>query len=162
MPFFENASLKLHYFEAGQGPPVLLIHGWGGRARRQWHKTIADLHASYHFYALELRGHGHSEEVADPEYDWPDLVGDCEALRALVGCERWVVVGYSFGGLVGLHYARLHPERVVAVCAVSPMMVPRWFGIMMRRLRFPVAWVLRVSRTLPPAVSGKLLHNIDR
>jgi|ERR1700694_317677 len=162
MPFFEQAGLKLHYFEVGNGPPVLLIHGWGGRARRQWHKTIADLHESYHFYALELRGHGHSEEVRDPDYDWSDLVEDCEALRKLVGCERWMVVGYSLGGLVGLHYARLYPERIKAVCAVSPMMVPASFAFVMRYLRLPVAWILRISRALPPAVSGKLMHNVAK
>ncbi|HLW37484.1 MAG TPA: alpha/beta hydrolase [Candidatus Eremiobacteraceae bacterium] len=162
MPFFERAGLKLSYFEVGHGPPVLLIHGWGGRARRQWHKTIAALHRHYHFYALELRGHGHSQEVRDPDYDWQDLVDDCEALRSLAGCERWTVVGYSFGGLVGLHYAALYPERVAAVCAVSPMMVPRSFAFVMRHLRLPVAWLLRLARTLPPSLSGKLAHNVAK
>src|SRR5579872_1487157 len=144
MPFFQRDGLRLHYVEAGTGPPVLLIHGWGGRARRQWHKTIVDLQSAYHFYALELRGHGHSEELRDPNYGWADLVEDCEALRRLAGCERWMVVGYSFGGLVGLHYARLHPDRVTAVCSVLPMMVPRSFAFLMKYFRLPVAWVLRV------------------
>lgn len=78
----------------------------------------------------------------------------------MVGVERWMVVGYSFGGTVGLHYASLHPDRVVAVCAVSPMFVPGWFALLMHRMRWPAAWVLRLSRTLPPAASGKLLHNV--
>ena len=162
MPFFERAGLKLHYFETGEGPPVLLIHGWGGRARRQWHNVIADLRGSYHFYALSLRGHGRSEEVPDPEYSWIDLVEDCEELRHVVGVERWTVVGYSLGGIVALQYAALFPDRVVAVCAVSPMIVGRWRAFAMRRLRWPIAWALKLARQLPPALSGKMVHNIAK
>jgi pimeloyl-ACP methyl ester carboxylesterase len=146
----------------GEGKPVLLIHGWGGRARRQWHKTIVDLCGSYHFYALSVRGHGHSEEVAEPDYGWGALVGDCEELRKLVGVDRWVVVGYSLGGIVGLHYASLYPDRVVAVCAVSPLIVGDWLASMMRYLRWPVAWVMRSARNLPPAISGRMLHNVAK
>lgn len=141
---------------------MLLIHGWGGRARRQWHKTILDLRGSYHFYALSLRGHGHSQEVRDPEYDWADLVADCETLRQTVGVERWMVVGYSLGGIVGLHYAAMHPERVVAVCAVSPMIVGWWLAFALRLFRLPVSWALRIARNLPPALSGKMLHNVAK
>src|SRR5215470_3209132 len=162
MPFFTRAGLKLHYFEAGQGPPVLLIHGWGGRARRQWHNHIDALRDSYHFYALSLRGHGNSEEVPDPEYSWIDLVEDCEELRQIVGVERWTVVGYSLGGIVALHYAAMFPERVVAVCAVSPMIVGRWRAFAMKRLRWPIAWTLKLARRLPPAISGKMVHNIAK
>jgi 3-oxoadipate enol-lactonase len=162
MPFFEHAGLRLHYVDAGQGPPVLLIHGWGGRARRQWHNTIMELHDSYHFYLLELRGHGHSEEVHEPDYGWSALADDCEALRQLAGCERWLVVGYSFGALVGMNYAALYPERVKAVCAVSPMLLPRSFAFAMRYLRWPVVWLLRAARRLPPALSGSLMHNVAK
>ena len=162
MPFIEHAGLRLQYFEAGQGPPVLLIHGWGGRARRQWHSTVSDLRNSYRFFGLSLRGHGQSEEVDDPEYGLNDLAADCDALRAAIGVERWFVVGYSFGGIVAFKYASLYPDRVVAVCAVSPMIVPWWMALAMRYLRWPVAFVLRLARNLPPALSGKMLHNVAK
>jgi pimeloyl-ACP methyl ester carboxylesterase len=162
MPFFEHDGLRLQYFEAGEGPPVLLIHGWGGRARRQWHTTVAEIRSSYRFYALSLRGHGQSDEVRDPEYDWRDLAADCDALRQAVGVGRWLVVGYSFGGIVAFNYAGLYPERVTAVCAVSPMIVPTWLAYGMRYMRWPVAWLLRLARILPPALSGKMLHNVAK
>jgi pimeloyl-ACP methyl ester carboxylesterase len=141
---------------------VLLIHGWGGRARRQWHRVIVDLQRSYHFFALDLRGHGHSEEVPDPEYDWSALVDDCEALRRTVSVEQWTVVGYSFGGLVALQYAALRPERVRAVCAVSPLIVPWWAAFAMRHFRLPIAWLLRLARKLPPALSTAMAHNVAK
>jgi len=162
MPFFERAGLKLHYFEEGSGPPVLLIHGWGGRAIRQWHNVITDLRDSYHFYGLSLRGHGRSEEVPEPEYSWIDLAEDCEELRQVVGVDRWMVVGYSLGGIVGLHYASLYPERTIAACAVSPMIVGRWRAFAMRRLRWPIAWAFKLARRLPPVLSTKMVHNIAK
>ena len=162
MPFFEHNGLRFQYFEAGAGPPVLLIHGWGGRARRQWHSTVSDLRASYRFFGLSLRGHGQSDEVDDPEYGLSELAADCDALRAAIGLERWLVVGYSFGGLVAFTYASLYPERVTAVCAVSPMIVPGWMAFAMRYLRWPVAFMLRLARRLPQALSGKMLHNVAK
>lgn len=162
MPFFKRDGLKLQYFEAGEGPPVLLIHGWGGRARRQWQKTVMELRGSYHFYALSLRGHGHSEEVDDPEYDWRDLAADCDALRETVGVERWMVVGYSFGGIVAFNYAKFYPDRTTAVCAISPLVIPWWMAYGMHYLRWPMAWVFRLARALPPALTGKMLHNVAK
>ncbi len=121
-----------------------------------------DLRGSYHFYALSLRGHGHSEEVDDPKYDWRDLAADCDALREAVGVQRWTVVGYSFGGIVAFYYAKLYPERTTAVCAVSPLVIPWWMAYAMHYLRWPIALVLRAARVLPPASTGKMLHNVAK
>ena len=162
MPFFERDGLALHYSEVGQGPPVLLLHGWGGRGRRQWHATMQELRDRYQFIALDLRGHGRSEEVKEPSYGWRELVGDCETLRTLLGIQRWTVVGYSFGGLVALEYARIAPDAVVAACAVAPMVLPPAIARLMRWLKVPMATLLRSARRLPPSLSGKALHNISK
>jgi pimeloyl-ACP methyl ester carboxylesterase len=162
MPFFERDGLALHYSEVGNGPPVLLIHGWGGRGRRQWHATMLELKDRYRFVALDLRGHGRSKEVKRPTYGWADLIGDSEALRDQLGIERWLVVGYSFGGLVALEYARIAPRRVVAACAVAPMVLPPVIARLVRWLKMPVATLLKSARKISPAVSGKALHNISK
>lgn len=162
MPFFERDGLALHYADVGEGPPVLLIHGWGGRGRRQWHATMQELRGRYRFIALDLRGHGRSAEVKRPDYGWDVLIADCETLRTLLGIERWTVVGYSFGGLLALEYARSHPERVVAVCSVAPMVLPPAIARLVRWLKIPVAGVFRSARHLPPALAGKALHNIAK
>ncbi len=163
MPFIHHDGLRLQYFEAGNGPPVLLIHGWGGRARRQWHRTVTELRDSYHFYALSLRGHGQSDEMRDPDYGWKELADDCEALRKATGVQRWAaVVGYSLGGLVAFNYAALYPARVNSVCAVSPMIVSDWRGSGMHYLRWPIAWVLRLARVMPPSVSNPMVHNVAK
>jgi pimeloyl-ACP methyl ester carboxylesterase len=162
MPFFARDGLALHYADVGQGPAVLLIHGWGGRGRRQWHATMLELRDRYRFIALDLRGHGRSDEVKQPAYGWVDLVADCEALRELLGIAEWTIVGYSFGGLVALEYARIAPNGVVAVCAVAPMVLPPAIARLMRWLKIPMATLLRGARRLPPSLSGKALHNISK
>lgn len=140
----------------------MLIHGWGGRARRQWHHITVGLQDRHRCFAPSLRGHGHSDEVDNPEYDWSALVEDCEALRRTVGVDRWVVVGYSFGGLVALEYGAQRPQQVVAVCAVSPLIVPWWAAFAMRYFRWPIAWLLKLARRLPPALSGAMAHNVAK
>jgi len=162
VPFFEREGLALHYSDVGQGPAVLLIHGWGGRGRRQWHATMLELRDRYRFIALDLRGHGRSKEVKQPDYGWAELVGDCEALRSLLGIGAWTVVGYSFGGIVALEYARIAPAGVAAVCAVAPMVLPPAVARIMRWLKIPMATLLRGARRLPPSLSGKALHNISK
>jgi pimeloyl-ACP methyl ester carboxylesterase len=162
MPFFERDGLALHYADVGEGPPVLLVHGWGGRGRRQWHATMQQLKDRYRFIALDLRGHGRSKEVRTPRYGWSDLVDDAEALREVLGIEAWTVVGYSFGGLVALEYARRKPAAVVAACAVAPMVLPPAVARIMRWLKIPMATLLRGARHLPPSLSTKALHNISK
>ena len=162
MPFFERDGLALHYSDVGQGAPVLLIHGWGGRGRRQWHATMQELRDRFRFVALDLRGHGRSKEVKTPAYGWRELIDDCEALRHLLHIEKWTVVGYSFGGLVALEYARLAPAGVTAACAVAPMVLPPSVARLMRWLKFPMATILRSARRLPPSLSGKALHNVSK
>jgi pimeloyl-ACP methyl ester carboxylesterase len=141
---------------------VLLIHGWGGRGRRQWHATMLQLKDRFRFIALDLRGHGRSKEVRTPSYGWAELVDDAEALRALLAIPAWTVVGYSFGGIVALEYARRKPDSVVAACAVAPMVLPPAVARLMRWLKIPMATLLRSARHLPPSLSTKALHNISK
>jgi pimeloyl-ACP methyl ester carboxylesterase len=123
---------------------------------------MLELRDRYRFVALDLRGHGRSKEVKQPSYGWQELIDDCEALRNLLGIEKWTVVGYSFGGLVALEYGRLAPAGVTAACAVAPMVLPPAIARLMRWLKIPMASILRSARKLPPSLSGKALHNISK
>ena len=88
-----------------RGPAVLLLHG-GGQTRHAWRKTAARLAENgWTAYALDQRGHGDSEWVADGAYAFADFAADAaavaDALAARSG-ERPAVVGASLGGIAAL------------------------------------------------------------
>jgi len=87
------------------GPPVLLLHG-GGQTRHAWKKT-GDLIARMGrvAYAVDQRGHGDSEWVADGAYQYPDFAADVRVLADTLaerGNVRPAVVGASLGGMAAL------------------------------------------------------------
>ncbi len=87
------------------GPPVLLLHG-GGQTRHAWRKTnetVAKLGCVA--YAVDQRGHGDSEWVADGAYDFADYAADAIALADAIEKdrgERPVAVGASLGGIASM------------------------------------------------------------
>jgi pimeloyl-ACP methyl ester carboxylesterase len=96
-----------------EGPPVLLLHG-GGQTRHAWKKTgdlIAQLGRTA--YAVDQRGHGDSEWVADGAYSFPDFAADARALADTLAERsgvRPVAVGASLGGIASM-LAEGGPER---------------------------------------------------
>src|SRR5207247_3768307 len=87
------------------GPAVLLLHG-GGQTRHAWRRTAERLaQAGWTAYALDQRGHGDSEWVADATYAFADFAADAvavaDALAARSG-ERPAVIGASLGGIASL------------------------------------------------------------
>ena len=96
-----------------QGPPVLLLHG-GGQTRHAWRKT-GDLLARMGrvAYAVDQRGHGDSEWVADGAYSFPDFAADARVLADTLAersGRRPVAVGASLGGIACL-LAEGGPQR---------------------------------------------------
>lgn len=105
------------YSIEGKGPPVLLVHGVGGR-RQLWRGVTDRLKSEFQCISFDLRGHGESPRVA-PDFELDDLVTDLEALRQRLGIEATHVIGHSMGGMVAPAYARRHPERVLSVGLLS-------------------------------------------
>lgn len=101
--------------QAGQGPPVMLLHGFTG-SRSTWYDLQKVLEPEFATYAVDHIGHGRSASPASLErYQMDRAVDDLvEVMRAL-GHERAVWIGYSFGGRTALQVAARHPEAVSAL-----------------------------------------------
>jgi pimeloyl-ACP methyl ester carboxylesterase len=88
-----------------EGPPVLLLHG-GGQTRHAWKKTCELIvQLGRVAYAVDQRGHGDSEWVADGAYQYTDFAADARVLADTLAersGERPVVVGASLGGMAAL------------------------------------------------------------
>lgn len=99
---------QISYQTLGEGPPVLLLHGFSGNAEINWFgpgiaQKIAA--AGYTVIAPDLRGHGASS-LADPDAAWPRdaIARDQIALMKHLGQKPYGVVGYSMGALSALRY----------------------------------------------------------
>ncbi|MCP4448546.1 MAG: alpha/beta hydrolase [Myxococcales bacterium] len=108
--FMTIDGVRLHYVDVGEGPPVVLIHGFGS-SLEIWHKVVPELSPDHRVIAIDLKGFGWSSR---PEGDYsPTEQGRLVlALLSKLGVERADIVGHSWGGSVALALALQAPERV--------------------------------------------------
>lgn len=121
MPFITVRDLQMYYEVRGQGPRLLFISGTGGDLRRT--PNIFEMPIAQHFeiLAYDQRGLGQTSRPDIP-YTMADYADDANALLDVVGWDRCLVVGISFGGMVAQEFALRYPERVerlVLACTSS-------------------------------------------
>jgi len=122
VPIIERAGVGIYYEEHGAGPPLLLSHGYGATCR-MWNGQIAAFTAKWHVIVWDMRGHGLSDDPADPAaYSTALTVGDMVAILDACRVERAVIGGLSLGGVMSLAFHLAHPERVRALilCDTGP------------------------------------------
>ncbi len=120
MPRFTTSGLSLAYEVAGDGLPVLLIHGFASSGKVNWIDTGwvgALTEAGYQAITLDNRGHGQSDKPHDPEFYYPSqMAEDAVALLDHLRIKRAAVLGYSMGARIAAFMAFSHAERVA--CAI--------------------------------------------
>ncbi|WP_413291577.1 prolyl aminopeptidase [Bdellovibrio sp. HCB337] len=108
---------ELYYEEVGnpKGRPVVFLHGGPGGGIHPDHRRFFDPN-HYRIILFDQRGSGQSTPLAElRENDTWSLVSDIEKIRTLMGIEKWVVFGGSWGSTLALTYAITHPQRVSAL-----------------------------------------------
>lgn len=119
MPKIQANGVELHYLTMGQGPNLVMLHGFLGN-QAVWHLRIApQLRRQFRVLTYDLRGHGYSE-VTPAGYTAADLAEDLRGLLDALGIERTIVVGHSYGADVALYFALKYPERVDRLVALEP------------------------------------------
>ena len=102
-------------------PDVLLLPGWQLVDSRVWDAHAAALAPHARVTTFDARGSGRSGRPRTPRaYAPTEIVADAVAVLDAVRADRAVVVGNSFGGVLGLLLAALHPDRVAALVLVGP------------------------------------------
>jgi pimeloyl-ACP methyl ester carboxylesterase len=170
--FFEANGVRLHYVEAGQGTPLILVHGLACDHVANWMlpRVFQKLSKRYRVIALDNRGHGKSDKPYDPAQYGLELVDDIVRLMDHLGIAKAHVVGYSLGGFITLKLALRHPERLLsaAPCGAGWSANPaeelkllyslsddlkqgrgltalvKWLWALKRPLPAPVLWLLHV------------------
>jgi pimeloyl-ACP methyl ester carboxylesterase len=113
-----GSGLVLEGESAGDGPPIVLVHGLSATRRNVVQGSRALLKRGYRLIAYDARGHGRSSP--GPSYEYPELVTDLEAVLAQLGLERAALVGSSMGAATTMAFALEHPERVPALVQITP------------------------------------------
>ncbi|SHH30160.1 alpha/beta fold hydrolase [Streptomyces sp. 3214.6] len=119
-------GVRLHIAEQGEGPLVVLLHGWP-ESWYSWRHQFAPLaEAGYRVVAPDQRGYARSEQPSDvTSYTMLHLVGDVIALIKELGEEQAILVGHDWGAPVAWTTAMLRPDVVRAVAGLSvPPILP--------------------------------------
>jgi pimeloyl-ACP methyl ester carboxylesterase len=114
----EHDGVTLRGEQAGEGPPVVLLHGLSATRRHVVQGSRHLIKRGYRLIAYDARGHGASSPGGS--YEYADLVGDLEAVLAHLGIERTALVGSSMGAATAMAFALKHPERVAALVQITP------------------------------------------
>lgn len=113
----DAGRLRVHYAEAGDGPPVLLLHGWPQHFWC-WRRVVPLLAGRYRLICPDLRGFGWTD-APGRGYDNDTFAADAVALLEALAIERARVIGHDWGGFTGFLMALRHPDRVERLLAVS-------------------------------------------
>jgi pimeloyl-ACP methyl ester carboxylesterase len=113
MPWTSVGSTDIHYVEAGSGPPLVFLHGFGSCAEA-WHQQAAAFAPHFRVVAYDSVNHGHSSNSPRDEAE-PDRADELDGFLAALGIERPILAGNSMGALTVLRWAVRNPDRAVAI-----------------------------------------------
>ncbi|HLJ59751.1 MAG TPA: alpha/beta hydrolase [bacterium] len=125
----ETNGIRLHVAEQGEGPLIILCHGFPECWYSWRHQLRALAKAGFRAVAPDLRGYGRSDRPKEVErytilHDIGDIVGVVDAL----GAQEAVIAGHDVGATIAWQAALLRPDRFRAVIALSVPFRPRGFG----------------------------------
>jgi pimeloyl-ACP methyl ester carboxylesterase len=113
----DAGRLNVHFYEAGEGSPVLMLHGWPQHAW-SWHKVIPRVAGEHRVIAPDLRGFGWTD-APGTGYEPETFAADAIALLDALGIERANLVGHDWGGFAAFIACLRRPERVNACLVLN-------------------------------------------
>ena len=158
---FDYQGIKINYYEAGQGPPVILLHGFGA-CTYTWRYLAPELAKDHRVFALDLKGYGLSDKPDDGKYavsDQADMVAKFIRTRDL---HDLVVIGHSMGGGVTLMtYFQVRedsPARIKKLVLIDSAGYPQKMPWFIRFARIPVLNEIGGRLLSPRFVSSLVLR----
>lgn len=114
---------KVHYVEAGNGQPIILIHGFLYHTV-MWKKNIDALAEKFKVYAIDLWGWGYSERLKEKEYSFERYAKQVVGFMDALNIKKATLAGQSMGGGISVYVAAHYPERVDRLILVDPAVIP--------------------------------------
>lgn len=114
--------VRLHVREGGEGPPLLLLHGFP-QTHAMWHTVAPELAKHFRLVMPDLRGYGDSEKIAPTDdhaaHGKRAMASDMAALMAALGYARYRVAGHDRGGRVTHRLALDFPAQIERACVMD-------------------------------------------
>jgi len=113
VPDFKLDGATIHYETAGEGSPLVLLHGIGSSSR-SWRRQLADLSRHFKVIAWDAPGYGRSSDPPRSPAQ-PSMRFYADRLSALLdalGLENIYLLGHSMGGVIAQEFYRIHPDKV--------------------------------------------------
>jgi pimeloyl-ACP methyl ester carboxylesterase len=118
--FVDTNGIRMHIAEAGEGPLVVMCHGFPESWYSWRHQLVALAEAGFHAVAPDQRGYGQTDQpAAIDDYTLLHLVGNIVGLLDALGAPTAVIVGHDWGAPVAWHSELLRPDRFRAVVGLS-------------------------------------------
>ncbi|MEM7364643.1 MAG: alpha/beta hydrolase [Pseudomonadota bacterium] len=111
---FDSNGIKIRYVTAGQGEPIVLLHGWMSDASMWGNLETNPTAQNFQLIAVDLRGHGESGKPHNLEMYGAEMAEDVVRLLDHLTLDKAHLVGYSMGTIIAGKVAATHPDRVLS------------------------------------------------
>lgn len=161
MPDVRRETVQLHghpvtYYRAGEGPPIVLVHGITSSART-WREVMPGLAKKHTVIAPDLPGHGRSDKPRG-DYSLGNYASGVRDLLAVLDIGRATVVGHSFGGGVAMQFGYQFPNRIARLVLVDSGGLGNEVAFYLRAATLPGAeYVIPVLFSPPARLASRAL-----
>ncbi len=104
--------------ESGEGPPLVLLHGWGLHSG-VWQSILPELDKLFHCYAVDMLGHGESQAINNESFDLNNMRKALHALINSIESDSIILAGWSLGGLVAMDYLNHFPAKIKKLILIT-------------------------------------------
>jgi haloalkane dehalogenase len=137
--FTNSDDLKIHYLSAGEGAPLVMLHGWP-TSSYLWRNVLPSLAESRWVIAPDLPGFGRSDKPLDVRYSVNFYVRTLDTLLNELGIQRLDLVVHDLGGPIGLLWAVRNPGRIRRLIILNTVIYPEvsfWVKLFFLAARVP-------------------------
>jgi pimeloyl-ACP methyl ester carboxylesterase len=146
-------GFRLAYRELGDGPPVLLLHGWP-TSSFLWREVMVPIAVANRVVALDLPGFGASDKPVGTHYSFDFFGRALDLFLAHLGIDRLGLALHDLGGPVGLHWALDRPGRVTKLALLNTLVYPEFSDAVKEFVRACATPELREKITSPSGLES--------
>ncbi len=154
MPTANSGDCSIYYETLGEGPPLLLVYGIGGNARRWWSEFPLLLAAHYQVILVDNRGTGRSDRPKEP-WSMEEMVADVHAVVKACRLKSFHLLGCSLGSVIARHYAATHPDKLRSLSLLCP---PNGIPATPEDMRIGIMWDPATPRAESDRASWAVIH----